>query len=133
MKFLLIFCGLLWILFGSVFLAINASVVHAPAHILTLRNIAYIIIGIYLVVGVYFIKTAYNEKKKIIHKICNNTFYKIMLRSKYKISINEFCSFYEIELNDGVEYINSRLKISAGILEFKENGLIIIKKINNRK
>ncbi len=133
MKFLFIICGSLWLMFGTMFLAINASIVHAPENILTIRNIAYIVIGLYLATGAYFVKTGYGERRKTIHRHCNNTFYKTMFRFKFKISINDFCSFYDIDTRDGNEYINSRVKISDGLLEFKDNGLIIFKKFNSKK
>ena len=130
MKYLFIFCGLLWILYGAIFLAINASVSSAPTPVLTLRNIAYLFIGIYFIVGGYLIKTAFHEKRKRTHRYCNRTFHKVMLIKKFKISIHEFCALYNIELEDGIEYINSRLKLTDGILEFNEMGQISVKRLS---
>jgi hypothetical protein len=115
-------------LFGTAFLALNASVVSAPTHLMTLKNIAYILIGFFFFLGIYFIKTALRENRFKTHRICNKSFYKIMLKNKYKIHVSGFAKSMNIGENDAVEYIESRKKISIGILKFHDNGDIVINK-----
>ena len=137
MKIIFILCGVMWIFFGVGFLAVNASVVSAPTHLITLRNVAFIIIGVFFIIGIYFIKTAMNENKKKIHKVCNRSFYKLMIKNNYNTHIRDFAKGMNIRIEDAVEYINSRLGITSGILDFKDNGQIIINKfkieINSNK
>src|SRR3989339_949598 len=133
MKIVFILCGLMWIIFGVGFPALNASVVSAPTHLMTLRNIAYLIIGGFFIIGIYFIKTAMNENKKKIHSICNKSFYKLMFKNKYKIHVSEFAKSMNIRIDDAVEYIESRKKISNGIMSFNDNGYIMINKYRTDK
>ncbi|TAL68115.1 MAG: hypothetical protein EPN82_12015 [Bacteroidetes bacterium] len=133
MKIIFILCGLLWIVYGLGFLALSASVVSAPTHLMTLRNISYIIIGIFFVAGIYFIKTGMNENKKKIHKLCSRSFYKLMIKNKYKMHISEFANKMNIRVDQAAEYIGTRKKITEGILSFSDSGHIIISKYNANK
>ncbi|MBI5326608.1 MAG: hypothetical protein HZB41_15260 [Ignavibacteriae bacterium] len=133
MKIIFFLCGILWILYGVGFLALSASVVSAPTHVMTLRNISYFIIGAFFIVGIYFIKTAFNENKKKIHSLCNKSFYKLLLQNKYKMHISEFSNKMNIRIDYADEYLQSRKKISMGILNYSNKGHIIINKYNANK
>lgn len=128
MKIIFIFCGLMWIFFGVGLLALNASVVSAPTHLMTLRNVFYIICGVFFIAGIIFIKTAMNEHKKKIHILCNRSFYKLMIKNKYKTHVSELAKSMNIKIDDVIEYIESRKKISIGILGFNDKGQIVINK-----
>ncbi len=119
---------MLWIIYGVGFLALNASVVSAPTHLMTLRNIAYLIIGGFFLIGTYFIKTAMNENKKKIHRISNKLFYKLMFKNKFKIHVGDLAKGLNIGIDDAIEYIESRKKISNGTLSFNDSGNIMINK-----
>ena len=133
MKILFVICGLLWIFYGVGFLALSASVVSAPTHMMTLRNISYFIIGIFFINGIYFIKTGMDEKKKRIHKICNHAFYRLLIKNKYKMHVSELANKINIRIEDAVEYTESRMKITIGILRFDKSGNINIGRLKAKE